>query len=74
MKIEREDVNRMKELAQKLAGIGKNPVAIRRLEHGFVDDMTAKYGRPAAITMLTKVWKMTAMLRVQPDPDGLEEA
>ena len=67
MKIAREDVNRMKELAQKLAGIQKNPVLIHQLEHGFVDYMATKYGKQTAITMLTKVWKMSSQLKAVPE-------
>jgi hypothetical protein len=67
MKIAREDVNRMKELAMDLSKIRKNPVAIHQKEHGFVDYMTAKYGEQTAITMLTKVWKMSSQLKAIPD-------
>lgn len=62
MKIDREDVNRMRDLARKIAGIRKNPVLIHQLEHGFVDYMTVKYGKQTAVTMLTKVWKMSGQL------------
>ena len=62
MTIAREDVNRMKELAEKVAVL-TDPWAIHQLEHGFVDYMTAKYGKPEAIRMLTKVWKLSARLR-----------
>lgn len=67
MKIEREDFNRMRELAQKLAGIRNNPVAVHELEHGFVDYMTVKYGRQTAVSMLTKVWKLAAKLTPVPE-------
>ena len=66
MKIEREDVARMKTLARRVAA-EKDPLAIHELEHGFVDFMTAKYGKQTAITMLTKVWKLSAMLRPVPE-------
>ena len=62
MTIAREDVNRMKELAEKLAVL-TDPVAIYQLEHGFVDYMTVKYGKTAAVTMLTKVWKLAKKRR-----------
>ena len=70
MKIEREDVNRMRELARKIAGLGRNPVAIHQLEHGFVDYMTAKYGSLTAITMLTKVWKLSRQLSPSPEQEA----
>ena len=69
MKIEREDVNRMRELAQKLARIRRNPVAIHQLEHEFVGDMAAKYGKQTAVTMLTKVWKMSSQLKAIPETE-----
>lgn len=62
MMINREDVNRMKDLAQRVSG-ERNPVKIHELEVGFKHNMAAKYGEKTAITMLTKVWKMAAKLK-----------
>ena len=62
MTIAREDVNRMKELAEKVSGLS-DPMAIHQLEHGFVDYMTVKYGKTAAVTMLTKVWNLAKKRR-----------
>ena len=66
MTIAREDVNRMKELAEKVAVL-TDPVAIHHLEHGFVDYMTVRYGKQTAIAMLTKVWKLAGQLRPIPE-------
>lgn len=66
MTIAREDVNRMKELAEKVAVL-TDPVAIHQLEHGFVDFMTVRYGEQTAIAMLTKVWKLAGQLRPIPE-------
>lgn len=72
MKIEREDVVRMKELARKVAN-ETNAVAIHELEHGFIDYMTTKYGRKKAVEMLTKVWKLSAMIKILPGDIELVE-
>lgn len=62
MMIAREDVNRMKELAQKVAH-ERSAVKIHELERGFKNNMAAKYGEKTAITMLTKVWALAARLK-----------
>jgi len=66
MKIEREDVNRMKELARKVAH-ERNKVKIHELEVGFKHNMAAKYGEKTAITMLTKIWAMADRLKRNQD-------
>ena len=62
MMIAREDVNRMKELAKKVAH-ERSAVKIHELEVGFKHYMAAKYGEKTAITMLTKVWALAARLK-----------
>ena len=59
MIIEREDVERVKDLARKVAAI-QDPVKIHYLEVGFKNNMAAKYGEKEAIRLLTKVWQLSA--------------
>ena len=59
MMIAREDVERMKDLARKVAAI-QDPVQIHHLEVGFKHNMAAKYGEREAIRLLTKVWQLSA--------------
>lgn len=66
MMIDREDVNRMKELARLVAN-ERNAVAIHEHEVGFKNYMASKYGEKTAITMLTKVWKMSSQLKAIPE-------
>ena len=62
MKIQREDVERMKDLAKKVSVI-RDPVAIHQLETGFMHYMQPKYGEKTATEMLIKVWQLSDKLR-----------
>ena len=62
MKIQREDVERIKELARKVS-VTRDPVAIHEMETGFKNYMQAKYDEKTAIDMLVKVWQLSYKLR-----------
>ena len=66
MIIEREDVERVKDLARKVAAI-QDPVQIHHLEVGFKNHMAAKYGEKEAIRLLTKVWQLSAARKDRED-------
>lgn len=72
MIIEREDINRMKELARWVAANERNHVGIHEREVGFKNDMAAKYGEKEAIRMLTKVWKLSKELQEDKDVSSLD--
>ena len=65
MIIAHEDVERMKELAQKVSKTS-DPIRIHQMEHGFIDFMTVRYGKKEAIRMLSKVWTLSAKIKAQP--------
>lgn len=62
MLIDREDVNRMKDLARAVAK-ERSAMKIHMMETDFKKAMAAKYGEKTAITMLTKIWAMADKLK-----------
>ena len=56
--IDKEDIERMKALALKLAHT-ENKTHRFRLQMDFVHAMEKKYGHEKATAMLSKVWQMT---------------
>ena len=59
-----EDLKRIRELAKKL-NEEWSPRRRMELQQNFVREMGAKYGQENAALMLTKVWKLADILRVQ---------
>ena len=66
VKIDREDVNRMRNVARQ---VSKERSAFKRrcIERDFVESMAEKYGRSKAMEMLTKVWKLSTMMSIFSD-------